>query len=343
MIDKNKIKIEKKIDQANQSLILNKIIAGRNLLLQNIEEDYLNLKSLINKFYKVYHIVQTFKGQVEDYEKQKIAKNMVSQTIQNLWNVIKKTVVSLDSWDIVFRCYSNHKIQSSNLSVKRFKWIKTIENSFQIYLKENKLCIISNCCYIGTNFRWEDQVLILKNTVLLNNTYIGYNTVIFPFCYIGDNVKIGSKNIFYENAYVIDNLKIGNNNIFGKKFCLKRNLKSLQDTIFNYELQSISIQNFHDIRSDFQLDPFFERQCFYCIGNNNVFGDFVDFMFVFSIGNNNIFCFDVVFDDFCEIRDDNIIGRNANIKKPIIICYNTCINAYNYKTPLEELPIVKSI
>ncbi|KAM0675138.1 hypothetical protein GVAV_001481 [Gurleya vavrai] len=303
---------------------------------QNIERTINNLKilicqkelhMLINNIYDGYEFITEYDYLVDNYKKQRLAKIQNSSIIQRIWDEIKEILNTLNTWQLIDSNNANHNFCRSYRNIKSFKWEPNFKNAFEIYTLENKICIISKKSKVCANFNWEDQVLILKNSEILNDTRIGFNTMVFNSCKIGQNVTIGSNNIIFTNSYIFDNTKIGNNNIFNKNFCFDENFHDYTNSIkLHNKIDQMNNSNVLPNRTYNKIFNINFNEEFCLIGNNNIFGTLVMFSNFFSVGNNNILSRNSRFEKKCKILDNNIIGNGCIFLHPISIYYNTQID-----------------
>ncbi|KAM0675143.1 hypothetical protein GVAV_001486 [Gurleya vavrai] len=284
---------------------------------------------LIYNIFVSFNPTKNYQYIMEEFVKQKICYEQINYMNENLWNEIKKLIFMIDTWHEDKNCNFNHKFYIYGKEIKRFKWLIKFNSPFEIYIKENKLCIISSMSKIGAFFTWEDQVFVMGNTSIEENTFVGSNTIIFFSCEIGKNVIIGKNNIFHARAVILDNTEIKNQNIFGEEFCFCKNsfLSKKNELETNFLLinnESINPRLGHD---NDKVSESRSKTNF--IGSNNIFGKNVEFLKKFSIENNNIFGRKVHFYDNCKVRNNVKIGNYCFFQKPLFIYNSTYIISYN--------------
>ncbi|KAM0675142.1 hypothetical protein GVAV_001485 [Gurleya vavrai] len=298
-----------------------------NFFMKNFQDQIL---ILIKNIYSSYDYINKNQYTMKHFEKNKIYYEQVLLINQVLWDEIKELVSITNTWYDKDICNINHLFQKPSENTKRYKWMIEVNSEFEIYVRNGKFCIISRNNFIGKNFEWEDQVLISSHTKIKENTKIGFNTIIFPYCQIGKYVKIGKNNFFHEKVCIADFLNIEDSNIFGKNFCVN-------NSFFTYDLDKKTIiynnkdELFINSKLNYnneKLDFFLFKSKLTNIGCNNHFGDNVVFSKFFYVGNDNIFGRNIKFLDNCEIRDGNIIGNGCFFVYEILIYRNNYIIPY---------------
>lgn len=217
----------------------------------------------------------------------------------------------------------NHNIYNSQYIIDIYKGFTVMKN-YCIYRKKVNgryyILVAHQEANIRGDFKWGENVILMKKSVVQKCCKINSNTIVGPFCYISSNASLGKFCILMQNVFISNFTTINNYNLFTENIKIGQNV--------NISSNNSSILVFYKFHKFFK----FLKNTYYhfdilknlnkkiFIGSGNLFDRSV------YIGNMNVISNFNIFEEYTHLSDFTVVENSNFLNNNVFVCFDSFIS-----------------